>query len=92
VYIRGYSVKKDVLSPGVYKTVKSKPLTIAKDKLRKEFKSGKCRDLLVTPATFKSARHDGKTIMVDASGSGDTTLAGVTGPAVAVNSPVLVPA
>jgi hypothetical protein len=42
VYIRGYSVKKDVLSPGVYKTVKSKPLTIAKDKLRKEFKSGKC--------------------------------------------------
>jgi hypothetical protein len=90
-YIRGYSVKKDVLVKGTYKEVKSKPLTIAKDNLRKEFKSGKCREYIVTPANFKSARHDGKTIVVDATGSADTTLSGITGPAVEVNQPLSVP-
>lgn len=91
-YIRGYSVRKDVLKEGTYKTVKSRPMTLAKNKLRAEFKSGRCREFIITPANFKSARHDGKTLTVDATGTGDTTLAGLTGPAVSVNEPVAVPA
>lgn len=87
-YIRGYSVRKDVLKEGTYKEVKSRPLTVAKDKLRKEFKSGRCRDFIVTPATFKSARHNGKTITVDASGPEDVTLADLPTATVAVNPPV----
>ena len=41
LYIYGYSVSKTILKEGVYKSVNSKPLTIAKDELRKLLKSTK---------------------------------------------------
>jgi hypothetical protein len=43
VYIKGFLVKKEVLEPVEYKQVNSKPLTIAKNKIKKNFKSGKVR-------------------------------------------------
>lgn len=41
LYIYGYRENKTVLVKGEYKTVNSKPLTIAKDELRKLLKTGK---------------------------------------------------
>lgn len=41
LYLYGYREKKDVLVKGVYPIVNSKPLTIAKDELRKLLKTGK---------------------------------------------------
>jgi hypothetical protein len=88
VYIRGYSVKKTVLVPGVYKEVKSSAKTIAKNKFRKELKNTKIREFIVTPANFKCARHDGKTIRIDASGSNLDKLAGLPPVTLAVPVPV----
>ena len=41
LYVYGYRVNKTVLVKGEYKTVKSRPLTIAKDELRKLLKTDK---------------------------------------------------
>jgi hypothetical protein len=41
LYVYGYREKKEVIQKGEYKTVNSKPLTIAKDELRKLLKTGK---------------------------------------------------
>lgn len=68
-YIRGYSIRKDVIEAGTYKTVKSAPKTIAKNKLRKELKNTRIRDFCVTSDNFVMARHDGKSILIDASGT-----------------------
>ena len=76
-YIRGYAVKKDVLEKGTYKTVKSAAKTIAKNELRKELKNTRCRDFRITPENFVLARHDGKAIVVDATGSNLNKLAGL---------------
>jgi len=89
VYIRGYSVKKDVLVEGTYKEVKSRPLTLAKNKLRKEFKANRVREFIVNPDNFKMARHNGKSLVVDLVGGLDVA---VNNPVVAVNQGVAVPA
>lgn len=44
LYIYGYGVSKTVLVKGEYKTVNSKPLTIAKDELRKLLKTSNFRN------------------------------------------------
>lgn len=41
LYIYGYREKKEVLTKGEYPAVKSRPLTIAKDELRKLLRTGK---------------------------------------------------
>ena len=76
-YIRGYAVKKDVIEKGTYKTVKSSAKTIAKNELRKALKNTRCRDFRITPENFVLARHDGKAIVVDATGSNLNKLAGL---------------
>jgi len=68
-YVRGYSVRKEVIEKGTYKTVKSAPKTIAKNELRKELKNTKCREFIVKAENFVMARHDGKAIVIDASAS-----------------------
>lgn len=65
-YVRGYSVKKDVLEAGTFKTVKSAAKTIAKNKLRKMLKNTRCREYIINADNFRLARHEGKTIFVDA--------------------------
>lgn len=41
LYVYGYRENKKILKEGVYPTVKSRPLTIAKDELRKLLRTGK---------------------------------------------------
>lgn len=41
LYIYGYREKKEIIQKGEYPTVNSKPLTIAKDELRKLLRTGK---------------------------------------------------
>jgi len=74
-YVRGYSVRKEVIEAGTYKTVKSSAKTIAKNALRKTLKNTKCRDFLITPANFLLARHEGKAIVIDATGTSLNKLA-----------------
>jgi len=66
-YIRGYSVRKEVIEAGTYKQVKSAAKTIEKNKLRKLLKNTRCREFIIKPENFLLARHDGKAIMIDAS-------------------------
>lgn len=66
-YVRGYSVRKEVIEAGTYKTVKSAAKTIEKNKLRKLLKNTRCREFIIKPENFIVARHDGKAILIDAS-------------------------
>jgi hypothetical protein len=68
-YLRGYVVGKEVIETGTYKTVKSAPKTIAKNKLRKGLKNTRCREFIIKPENFVLARHDGRVLVIDASGS-----------------------
>lgn len=65
-YVRGYSVRKEVIEAGTYKTVKSAAKTIEKNKLRKMLKNTRCREFIIKPENFVMARHDGKAIVIDA--------------------------
>ena len=76
-YLRGYSTGKEVLEKGTYKTVKSSAKTIAKNELRKALKNTRCREFRITPENFIMARHDGKAIVIDATGSNLNKLAGL---------------
>jgi hypothetical protein len=66
VYIRGFRVSKETIEEGTFKMVKSAAKTIAKNKIRKQLKSDRCRDWIVSPENFRLARHEGKTIIIDA--------------------------
>ena len=47
LYIYGYGVSKNILVKGEYKEVKSRPLTIAKDELRKLLKTSHFRNFSI---------------------------------------------
>jgi len=49
LHLYGLIVHKKVLTPGTYKEVKSKPLTLAKDKLRKMCSVSKFRQFKIVP-------------------------------------------
>lgn len=87
-YIRGYSLGKEVIEKGTYKEVKSRPLTIAKNKLRKVLKNTKCREFKITVENFVMARHDGKAIVIDATATSLNKLANL--PPVTLSVPVAV--
>lgn len=76
-YIRGYSVRKDVIEKGTYKTVKSAPKTIAKNELRNGLKNTRVREFRITPENFVVARAEGKAILIDATGSNLAKLQGL---------------
>ena len=71
VYVRGYVIKKEVLVPGVYDSVKSSPKTLAKNKLRKKLKNTNCREFLVSPENLKSLSVNGNRIFLDLVGPFD---------------------
>ena len=50
LHVYGFFVKKDILVKGVYKKVNSRPLTIAKNFLRKNMKSTKFRTMILQMA------------------------------------------
>lgn len=76
-FIRGYSIGKEVLEPGEYKKVNSRPKTIAKNKLRKGLKNTRCREFKITPENFLMARAEGKAIVIDAAATKLDKLAGL---------------
>jgi hypothetical protein len=76
-YVRGYSIGKEVLEAGTYKTVKSSDKTKAKNELRKALKNTRVREFRITPENFIVARAEGKAIMIDATGSSLAKLAGL---------------
>ena len=47
LYITGMKIRKTIHTEGIYKEVKSKPLTIAKNILRKELTTSKIRQYIV---------------------------------------------
>ena len=68
-YVRGYSVRKEVIEKGTYKKVNSSEKTKAKNTLRKALKNTRIREFRITPDNFKLARAEGKAIVLDASAS-----------------------
>lgn len=58
----GLSIKKDVLENGVFKTVKSAPLTLAKNKLRRELPVGKFREYAIEAGALAGAKMNGETL------------------------------
>ena len=71
VYVKGYCIKKEVLVPGVYDEVKSRPKTISKNKLRKQLKNTRFREFIVTPDNLKSLSVNGRILMLDLVGPFD---------------------
>lgn len=47
LHINGMAISKEVITPGTYKQVKSAPLTIEKQKIKKELRSGKIREFVI---------------------------------------------
>ena len=58
--ITGLAHAKKVITPGVYKTVNSRPLTIAKDELRDLLPISKFRSFSVTPDNLHAVRIGGR--------------------------------
>lgn len=76
-YVRGYSVRKEVIEKGTYKAVKSSEKTLAKNSLRKALKNTRCREFRITPENFLVARAEGKAIIIDATATSIAKLAGL---------------
>jgi len=85
-YVRGYSIGKEVLEAGTYKTVKSSDKTKAKNELRKGLKNTRVREFRITPENFVLARAEGKAIVIDATGSSLAKLAGLPPVTLAVSA------
>ena len=58
----GLSISKKVLVNGVYRTVNSKPLTVAKDAIRKTLTIGAFREFAVSEESLANAKLNGETI------------------------------
>lgn len=61
----GVQHAKKVLTPGVYKTVKSSPLTLAKDAIRSTLPVSKYRTLALDPGAIQGARIEGDSLEFD---------------------------
>jgi hypothetical protein len=61
----GLIQSKVVLQPGEYKPVKSSPLTIAKNLIRKKLSIGKFREFALDVGNIHGARIDGETLILD---------------------------
>lgn len=86
-YVRGYSIKKEVIEPGTFKAVKSAPKTVEKNKLRKGLKNTRVREFRITPENFVLARGEGKAIVIEATGTNLNKLAGLPPVTLAVPVP-----
>jgi hypothetical protein len=66
IQVYGLSVSKRVIVKGTYKTVNSLPLTIEKNKLKKELRlrSSKFRPFVVDPTTVKDSSFNGQRLEI----------------------------
>lgn len=64
LYLRGYVVKKTVITKGEYKVVKSSPKTLAKKELEKGLRRGKIRTFKINMDQIKSVSLQGMTVEI----------------------------
>jgi len=63
IYLTGYNVRKTVLVKGVYKKVKSRPLTLAKNEIDKYLKRNKYR-MFILDCNLEKVTIMGKTLLI----------------------------
>ena len=63
--IRGRSIQKKIFEEGVYKVVKSRPLTLAKKAIEKAIKAKRSTIRSYCVSELKGARIDGETLILD---------------------------
>lgn len=63
LYLFGMLIRKTVITPGVYKTVNSRPLTKAKNVIRKELSTGKYRQLFLEG--IHNIKINGKELIIE---------------------------
>lgn len=61
----GLAHAKTVLTPGEHKPVKSKPLTVAKDTIRRKLAIGKFREFAFDSGSIHSVRLNGSTLEIE---------------------------
>lgn len=64
LYLNGLVRSKTVITPGTYKEVKSRPLTLAKKMIEKHLTMSKYRMFKLTPNQIHSASSEGKTLVI----------------------------
>jgi len=64
LYITGYKVAKKIFEKGIYPTVKSRPLTLAKKAIDKHLKRGNIRLFILDENQLETFRTNGKTIEI----------------------------
>lgn len=62
LHLTGSLIRKNVIEPGVYKTVNKQELTLLKDKLREKLPVNKFRQFVIKKDQFESIRVEGMTI------------------------------
>lgn len=83
-YIRCYVINKKVIEPGHEEPDTRREKTKAKDALRDLLKNTRCREFIITPDLFKIARIRGKAVIIDASASSLSKIAGLAPVAMSV--------
>lgn len=65
VYLNGVVRSKVVLTPGTYKEVKSRPLTIAKDIIKNKLTMSDYRQFKLTPEQVHAVTSEGQTLIIE---------------------------
>lgn len=65
LHLFGRLVHKQVITPGIYKPSNPRPLTIAKDEIRKNFAVNKFRQFVIKPGQFDSITVEKMTLTLD---------------------------
>jgi hypothetical protein len=63
LHLFGLALRKTVLIPGTYKEVKSRPLTLAKDKLRKGLPVERFRQFIIKPGQVEEIRIENLSLL-----------------------------
>lgn len=64
LYVNAFKVSKRVITPGVYKTVKSRPLTIAQNEFKKLLKGSDFREFILDEASIGNVKVNGKVLEI----------------------------
>lgn len=65
LYVRGYVLKKTVITAGVYKKVNSSEKTLAKKKIEKSLKRGRIRTFKINVNVLKSIKVNGMHVEIE---------------------------
>lgn len=65
LYIRGYVIKRTVITPGVHKVVKSSEKTLAKKEIEKNLKRGKIRTFKINVNNLNAVKVNGLCIEIN---------------------------